>query len=93
MNSVCGKKFAVINFESNNLQKDLNDLTELVNYINDLVNNESPDMIGFLLKFKQLNNMIENSLSKPINNNIEINMNDFPIEVEEKQMMLKVRLR
>ena len=90
LNSVCGKKFAVINFESNNLQKDLNNITELINYINDLTNNESPDMIGFLLKFKQLNNMIENSLSKPINNNIEINMNDFPREVEEKQMMLKI---
>ena len=54
LNSVCGKKFAVINFESNNLQKDLNNITELVNYINELINNESPDMIGFLLKFKQL---------------------------------------
>ena len=39
LNSVCGKKFAVINFESNNLQKDLNNITELINYINDLTNN------------------------------------------------------
>ena len=38
LNSICWKKFAMINFESNNLQKDLNDLTELVNYINDLIN-------------------------------------------------------
>ena len=90
LNSVCGKKFAVINFESNNLQKDLNNLTELINYINDITNNESPDMIAFLLKYKQLNNMIDNSLSKPINNNIEINMNDFPREVEQKQMMLNM---
>ena len=90
LNSVCGKKFAVINFESNNLQKDLNDLTELVNYINDLVNNESPDMISFLLKFKQLNNLIENILSKPINTNFEMNMNDFPKEVEQKQNMLNL---
>ena len=90
LNSVCGKKFAVINFESNNLQKDLNDLTELVNYINDLVNNESPDMISFLLKFKQLNNLIENILSKPINTNFEMNMNDFPKDVEQKQNMLNL---
>ena len=90
LNSICGKKFAVINFESNNLQKDLNDLSELVNYINDLINTESPDMIGFLLKFKQLNNMIENILSKPINTNFEMNMNDFPKEVEQKQNMLKL---
>lgn len=90
LNSTCGKKFAIINFESNNLQKDLNSITELINYINDYTNNESPDMIGFLLKFKQLNNMLENSLSKPINSNIEVNMNDFPREVEEKQKMLKV---
>ena len=90
LNSICGKKFAVINFESNNLQKDLNDLTELVNYINDLINTESPDMIGFLLKFKQLNNMIENILSKPINTNFEMNMNDLPKDVEQKQNLLKL---
>ena len=90
LNSICGKKFAVINFESNNLQKDLNNITELINYINDLINNESPDMIGFLLKYKQLNNMIENSLSKPINNNVEINMNDFPRDVEQNQLMLNL---
>ena len=90
LNSVCGKKFALINFESNNLQRDLNNMTELINYINDLRNNETPDMIGFLLKYKQLNNMIENSLSKPINKNVEININDFPRDVEKKQMMLNV---
>ena len=90
LNSVCGKKFAVINFESNNLQKDLNNITELVNYINDLINNESPDMIGFLLKFKQLNNIIENTLSKPINTKFEMNMNDFPKDVEQRQSMLKL---
>ena len=90
LNSVCGKKFAVINFESNNLQKDLNDLSELVNYINDLINNESPDMINFLLKFKQLNNMIENILSKPINTHLEMNTDDLPKDVEQKQQMLKL---
>ena len=90
LNSVCGKKFAVINFESNNLQKDLNNITELVNYINELINNESPDMIGFLLKFKQLNNVIENTLAKPINTKFEINMNDFPKDVELRQSMLKL---
>ena len=68
----------------------MNDLTELVNYINDLVNNESPDMISFLLKFKQLNNLIENILSKPINTNFEMNMNDFPKDVEQKQNMLNL---
>ena len=90
LNSVCGKKFAVINLESNNLQKDLNNITELVNYINELINNESPDMIGFLLKFKQLNNVIENTLAKPINTKFEINMNDFPKDVEQRQSMLKL---
>ena len=90
LNSVCGKKFAVINFESNNLQKDLNCITELINYIDNLTNNESPDMISFLIKFKQLNNMIENSLNKPINNKIEINMNDFPRDVEQRQTMINI---
>lgn len=90
LNSICGKKFAVINFESNNLQKDLNNLTEIMNYINEITNNESPDMIGFLLKFNQLKNMIENLLNKPINSNVEINMDDFPKDVEEQQIMINV---
>ena len=47
-------------------------------------------MIGFLLKFKQLNNMIENILSKPINTNFEMNMNDLPKDVEQKQNLLKL---
>ena len=90
LSSVCGKKFAVINFESNNLQRDLNNMTEIINYINELNINESPDMIGFLLKYKQLSNMIDNSLSKPINNKVEINMNDFPKDVECNQMALNI---
>ena len=42
------------------------------------------------IKFNQLNNMIENSLAKPINDKIEINMNDFPREVEQRQMIMNV---
>ena len=38
LNSICGIKIAVINFESNNLQKDLNNITEIINYINNSFN-------------------------------------------------------
>ena len=47
-------------------------------------------MFGFLLKFKQLNSMIENILSKPINTIFEVDMNDFPKDVEQKQNLLKL---
>ena len=84
LNSAGGKKLAIINFETNNLQKDLNNINEIINYINDIGKSESPDMLFFLLKYKQLNKAIENSLSKPINKNFEINLNDFPRDLEEK---------
>ena len=84
LNSASGKKLAIINFESNNLQKDLNNINEITNYINDISSSESPDMICFLLKYNQLIKAIESSLLKPINKNFEVNLNDFPRDLEEK---------
>ena len=39
------------------------------------------------IKFNQLNNMIENSLAKPINDKIEINMNEKQNKVKRQMIM------
>ena len=55
LNSFEGKKNAIINYESSNLQKNLNDISEIINYINHIILSDSPDMIDFLIKYKQIN--------------------------------------
>ena len=49
LNSFEGKKSAIINYESSNLQKNLNDISEVINYLNQIILSDSPDMIDFFL--------------------------------------------
>ena len=46
--------------------------------------NDNPDMIDFLLKYKKINEKIEDILAKPIKSKYNINPEDFPNELEEK---------
>ena len=87
LNSVEGKKLAVINYESSILQKDMNKMNEIINYFNELGSgNADPDMISFLLRFKQLNEMIEIQIAKPIKTNVSVDLNDFPNRIEEQKL-------
>lgn len=91
LNSIEGKKLAVLNYESSILQKDINKMQEVITYVNELGGSESPDMISFLLRYKQLNEKIEYSLAKPIKSKVDITIDDFPRRVEEnKKKMDKI---
>ena len=85
LNSFEGKKIAIINYESSNLQKNLNDISEIINYLNQMILSDKPDMIDFLLKYKQINEKVENILAKPIKTKYNIVPDDFPRELEEKE--------
>ena len=89
LNSFEGKKIAIINYESSNLQKNLNDIYEIINYLNQIIVSDQPDMIDFLLKYKQINEKIENILAKPIKTKYNIIPDDFPHELEEKEKKIK----
>ena len=89
LRTVEGKKLAVLNYESSILQKDVNKMQDIMTYVNELGGNESPDMISFLLRYKQLNEMVEFALAKPINTKIEITLDDFPKRVEENKRKLE----
>lgn len=89
LNSVEGKKIAVLNYESSLLQKDVTKLQEIIAYVNDISNSDSPDMISFLLRYKQINEMIEFCLAKPLKEKIDITLNDFPRQLEETKAKLK----
>ncbi len=84
LNSFEGKKIAIINYESSNLQKSLNDISEIINYLNQIILSDKPDMIDFLLKYKQINEKVEDILAKPIKTKYNIVTDDFPHELEEK---------
>jgi hypothetical protein len=83
LNSFEGKKMAIINYESSNLQKNLNDISEIINYLNQIILSDKPDMIDFLLKYKQINEKVEDILAKPIKTKYNIITDDFPHELEE----------
>ena len=81
INGIFGKKLAIINYESSMLQKDFNVVIEICNFVNEI--KENGDMILFLLKYKHINEIIENQIAKHEynNNNLynEINSNNNEI--------------
>ena len=87
--SIEGKKLAVINYESAILQKDITKIQEIMNYINELNGCESPDMISFLLRYKQLNDSIEYAIAKPIKQKIDIAIDDFPRKQQENKRKIE----
>ena len=89
LDSIEGKKLAVINYDSAILQKDINMMQEIMNYLNEMNNNENNDMIAFLLRYKQINEMIEYILAKPVKTKIDITLDDFPREQEENRKKLE----
>ena len=89
LNSVEGKKIAIINYESSNLQKSLNDISEIINYLNQIILSDQPDTIDFLLKYKQINEKVEEILAKPIKTKYNIIPDDFPHELEEKEKKIQ----
>lgn len=89
LNSFDGKKNAIINYESSNLQKNLNDISEVINYLNHIILSDNPDMIDFLIKYKQINEKVEDILAKPIKNKYNILSDDFPRELQDKEIKIK----
>lgn len=84
-----GKKLAILQYESSILQKEVNKIHDIVNIVSDISYNESPDMISFLLKYKQINESIELSLSRPFKKSIDVPIDDFPRDLYEKRAKLE----
>ena len=62
----------------------MNDISEIINYLNQIILSDSPDMIDFLIKYKQINEKVEDILAKPIKKKYNISSDDFPHELQEK---------
>ena len=61
-----GKKLAILQYESGILQKETNKIHQIITQVNEIGENENPDMVSFLLKYKQYVDSVEESLAKPI---------------------------
>jgi hypothetical protein len=84
-----GKKLAILQYDSAILQKEINKIQDIINVVNDINMSESPDMIAFLLRYKQLNETVEMSIVKPFKKNIEVSTEDFPRELDEQREKLQ----
>ena len=46
------------------LQKDLNRINDVISFVKDVNNSETPDMVAFLLRFRKINETVELCLAK-----------------------------
>ena len=84
-----GKKMAILNYDSSLIQREINKIHDLCNFVSDNSMQNSPDMIDFLLKFKKTKDSIDQMLQKPVKTEIEVQTNDFTNDLEEKRKKLQ----
>lgn len=83
--SVEGKRLAVLSYESSQLQNQYNAILDIINYVNDISGTESPDILGFLLRYKQILRSIEKIIDKPLKSNVDLSMiENFPNDLAER---------
>lgn len=71
------KKIAVLQYDNSNLQKEINQIHDAINYIKENSINEHPEMIEFLIKYKENKSYLEIIVSKNIKGNYELNILEF----------------
>lgn len=81
-----GKKIAILNFESANIQKDLVAIEEITNLMHD--SSEEGDMISFLLRANQITAQIDEIISKPNEIKIDVDITKLPCDFEIQQNKL-----
>ena len=82
-----GKRLSMLDFETGFIQKNINELEELKDYVYDVKENND-DLIEFLMKFDQVKNKMEEILDKPKKLNIAEDILELPYEINnEKEKM------
>ena len=82
-----GKRLSVLDFETGFIQKNINELEELKDYVYDVKENND-DLIEFLMKYDQVKNKMEEILDKPKKLNIAEDILELPYEINyEKEKM------
>lgn len=84
--------------DSSILQKDLNRINDVISFVKDVNNTETPDMVAFLLRFRKINETVELCLAKQPKSiynlyneeNIDVKVSDFPREIETRNKKLEL---
>ena len=82
LNNEKGKRIAILNYESANIQKELVKLNEIFNFLKEA--KDTNDIPDFLLRYKQMNEDIEFLVSKPTDLNIDNNISNLPSELSNQ---------
>ena len=82
-----GKRLSMLDFEAGFIQKNINELEELKDYVYDVKENND-DLIEFLMNFEQVKQKMEDILDKPKKLNIAEDILELPYEINfEKEKM------
>ena len=82
-----GKRLSMLDFETGFIQKNINELKKLKDYVYDVKENND-DLIDFLMKYDQVKNKMEEILDKPKKLNIAEDILELPYEInKEKEKM------
>ena len=82
-----GKRLSMLDFETGFIQKNINELEELKDYVYDAKDNNE-DLIEFLMKFEQVKTKMEEIMDKPKKLNIAEDILELPYEINyEKEKM------
>ena len=85
LNNEKGKRIAILNYESANIQKELVKLDEIFKFVNESKETKDNDAISdFLLRYKQMNEDIEFLISKPTDLNIDNTISNLPSELSNQ---------
>ena len=85
LNNEKGKRIAILNYESANIQKELVKLDEIFKFVNESKETkDNDDISNFLLRYKQMNEDIEFLISKPTDLNIDNTISNLPSELSNQ---------
>ena len=95
-----GKRLSMLDFETGFIQKNINELEELKDYVYD-AKESNGDLIEFLMNFEQVKNKMEEILDKPKKLNIAEDILELPYEINSEkekmslysQMMKELKLK
>lgn len=99
LRSAEGVKLAVLQHDIAEVQKDITRIDEILMSMEEVAKGGQltlqqtqqlmPDMLGFLHKYRQLNDNIEYAVTKQFKVEIDIYPNDLPRELAEKRVLME----
>jgi len=85
-----GSKSAILQHDLYTLQKDMERIDLILNILDEYNQGESrSDYIGFLSRFKELNDYMEYVMNKPLKQEINVVPNDLPRELTERRKLIE----